>query len=479
VARITAVHERERAGGSAVTELERIRGFEATVEEREAELVVPFAYGVALSAPSLPDVYDLNVVRVERDAPVGELIAAADELQAPFHHRKIVVHDSALGARLAPGFAVAGWSSTLHVHMAQHGDPDRTDDTTRVAELSLSELATAHRTSTLRVEWGDEAIAERLLAAKRRRAKAVPTRHFGIREEGRVVAYCDLYETGGVAQIEDVNTLAEARGRGYGRALVARAAGEARSAGADLVFLDALRDDWPRELYSKLGFEVVGESYLFSLYPSPAASLNLRTPRLELRLPTDAEVLRLAHAIEEHGIHPREEMPFLVPWTDAIGTEAFVPNTLEHFRSQRARRRPEDWGLNFVAFLEGEPVGSQAMNAEGFPRERSVSTGSYLLRPFQGRGLGTEMRTAVLALAFDVLGAVRAKSGAMDGNEASARVSAKLGYEQVGWRERAPRGEPVRERTFELTRDAWRRQEHLPVQIDGPLDRVRAALGAG
>ena len=119
------------------------------------------------------------------------------------------------------------------------------------------------------------------------------------------------------------------------------------------------------------------------------------------------------------------------------------------------------------------------MNAERFPRQRSVSTGSYLLRPFQGRGLGTEMRTAVLALAFDELGAVRAESGAMDGNEASARVSAKLGYEQVGWRERAPRGKPVRERTFELTRDAWRKREHLPVQIDGPLDRVRAALGAG
>jgi RimJ/RimL family protein N-acetyltransferase/predicted GNAT family acetyltransferase len=362
--------------------------------------------------------------------------------------------------------------------MALRGQPDRDDDTAHVAELALSELAAAHRTSTLRAEWGDEAIAERLLAAKRRRGRAVPTRHFGIREDGRVVAYCDLYESGGLAQIEDVNTLQEARGRGYGRALVAKAVAEARGAGADLVFLDALRDDWPRDLYAKLGFEIVGESYLFALYPGPAEALTLHTPRLELRLPTDAEVLRLAHAIEQHGIHPREEMPFLVPWTDAIGTDAFVPNTLAHFRAQRARRRPDDWGLNFVAFLDGEPVGSQAMNAERFPRERSVSTGSYVLRPFQGRGLGTEMRTAVLALAFDALGAVRAESGAMAGNEASARVSAKLGYEQVGWRERAPRGEPVRERTFELTRDAWRAREHLPVRIAGPLDRTRAALGA-
>jgi RimJ/RimL family protein N-acetyltransferase len=88
------------------------------------------------------------------------------------------------------------------------------------------------------------------------------------------------------------------------------------------------------------------------------------------------------------------------------------------------------------------------------------------------------MRTAVLALAFDVLGADRAESGAMDGNDASARVSAKLGYEQTGWRERAPRGVPIRERSFELSRTAWLAGEHVPVALDGPLERIRAALGA-
>jgi RimJ/RimL family protein N-acetyltransferase/predicted GNAT family acetyltransferase len=461
-----------------MSELNRILAFQTTIEERQAERSVQFAYGTAFSAPSLPDVYDLNFVRVEREAPAADLIAAADDLQAAVHHRRIVAHDAALGARLAPALEAAGWSTSRHLHMALTGEPDRSEDTGHVTELSLSELAPAHRTSTLRAEWGEEGIADRLLAAKLTRARAVPTRHFGVREHGRVVAYCDLYEANGVAQIEDVNTLAEARGRGYARALVAKAAGEARSAGADLVFLDALRDDWPRELYARLGFEVVGESYLFVLFPGPAVTLVLRTPRLELRLPTDAEVLRLAESIERVGIHPPEEMPFLVPWTDAIGTPAFVPNTLDHFRRQRARRRPEDWGLNFVAFHEGDPIGSQSLNAEDFPHTCSVGTGSYLLRPFQGRGLGTEMRTAVLALAFDGLGAERAESGAMEGNESSARVSAKLGYEQVGWAERAPHGEPTRERVFELTRSAWRAREHVAVTIDGPVDRVRTALGA-
>ena len=36
---------------------------------------------------------------------------------------------------------------------------------------------------------------------------------------------------------------------------------------------------------------------------------------------------------------------------------------------------------------------------------RTVGTGSWLGRPYQGRGIGKEMRGAVLALAFDGLGA--------------------------------------------------------------------------
>ncbi len=458
-------------------ELERIRAFQAAIEERLSRRITPFEHGTAYAVDELPDVYDLNYVRVDGAPGLDELLDAVDRLQSRFHHRKVAIPDEALGRRLAPGFQAAGWTVSRHVHMARLRPPDREDTAGPVVGLSLDELAPAHETSTLRAEWGDSGVAKRLLEAKRLHAQAVPTRHFGIREEGRVVAYCDLYEADGVAQVEDVNTLLEARGRGYGRALVARAAAAASAAGAELVFLDALADDWPRELYGRLGFDVVGESYFCLRYPGPLPSLVLRTPRLELRLPTDAEVLALAHAIEEHGIHPREEMPFLVPWTDAIGTDAFVPNTVDHFRQQRARRSPDDWGITFVAFLDGRPVGSQAVNAESFLRDRTVSTGSYLLRPFQGQGLGTEMRTAALALAFDVLGAERAESDAMAGNEASTRVSARLGYEQVGWNERAPRGEPVQERSFALTRERWLTESHVAVEITGPLARVRAALG--
>jgi predicted N-acetyltransferase YhbS len=66
-----------------------------------------------------------------------------------------------------------------------------------------------------------------------------------------------------------VNTLEEHRGRGVGRAVVLAAAAAARASGADLVFLDADADDWPRLLYGRLGFDPVGEAWEFIRRPGP------------------------------------------------------------------------------------------------------------------------------------------------------------------------------------------------------------------
>ena len=55
------------------------------------------------------------------------------------------------------------------------------------------------------------------------------------------------------------------RGNGYATAVVLRAAREARAEGADLVFLVADGDDWPKELYRKLGFDTVGRLTKFFL----------------------------------------------------------------------------------------------------------------------------------------------------------------------------------------------------------------------
>jgi RimJ/RimL family protein N-acetyltransferase len=75
------------------------------------------------------------------------------------------------------------------------------------------------------------------------------------------------------------------------------------------------------------------------------------------------------------------------------------------------------------------------------------------------------MRAAVLELAFRGLGAETARSGAIDGNVASLRVSEKLGYRQVGRSTVAPRGEEVGHADLELRREDW--QPPFPVEIEG------------
>ena len=54
-----------------------------------------------------------------------ELVAEADEVQAAFGHRKLVVHDERLGARLARAFERAGWNVFRVLIMLRRRPPDR------------------------------------------------------------------------------------------------------------------------------------------------------------------------------------------------------------------------------------------------------------------------------------------------------------------------------------------------------------------
>lgn len=93
---------------------------------------------------------------------------------------------------------------------------------------------------------------------------------------------------------------------------------------------------------------------------------------------------------------------------------------------------PESWVLHMVVEHDGELVGVQTLEAEGFPQLRTVDSASWLVKAVRGRGLGVAMRTAVLALAFDHLGAVSAVSSATVANKASLGVSRRIGYVENG-----------------------------------------------
>ncbi len=85
------------------------------------------------------------------------------------------------------------------------------------------------------------------------------------------------------------------------------------------------------------------------------------------------------------------------------------------------------------------------------------------------------MRTAVLELAFRGLGAETARSGAIDGNTASLRVSEKLSYRIVGHGTVEPRGVAIDHTDVELRRENWK--PPIAVEVEG-LEQCVPLFGA-
>ena len=206
----------------------------------------------------------------------------------------------------------------------------------------------------------------------------------------------------------------------------------------------------------------------------PLFDLRLSTGNLVLRLPREEE-LPAFNAVVAAGIHPPEEMPFGIAWTDAPAAQREL-ESYHWWMSVRANWKPEEWTLTLGVWVDGEPAGFQDLVGHDFPRLRTVRTGSWLGRSFQGRGIGKLMRQAVLTLAFDHLGAEIAESEAFVDNPASNRVSLAVGYEPNGFGRLAPRGEPRETQRFRLTLDGWRSRPRPVVLVEG-LDACRELFG--
>ncbi|MFL5684932.1 MAG: GNAT family N-acetyltransferase [Chloroflexota bacterium] len=202
----------------------------------------------------------------------------------------------------------------------------------------------------------------------------------------------------------------------------------------------------------------------------PLFQLRIRSAQLVLRLPTDDDLAPLL-AVAKSGIHPPGEMPFGVAWT-AVEGPAFDHGFLAHHWEGRAAWSVDDWRLNLMVEMDGRPIGSQTVVGRGFPILRTVETGSWLGRAFQRRGLGKEMRSAVLAFAFDGLGARFADSAAFLDNAASNAVSRGLGYDENGRGSLAPEGVARETQKFRMSADSWRSRPRPSVTIDG-LDVCR------
>jgi RimJ/RimL family protein N-acetyltransferase len=206
----------------------------------------------------------------------------------------------------------------------------------------------------------------------------------------------------------------------------------------------------------------------------PLFDLAVHTPRVTLRYPDDEMLERLA-AVAAEGVHPPERMPFLHPWTRAASPQ-LERDALRHWWGLRAAWVPEHWRLACAVLVDDEAVGVQFVRGEHFAVTRTVETGSWLGLRHQGQGIGTEMRTAVLHLAFAGLGAEAAESGAFEDNVASLALSRRLGYVPNGMRTHDREGAAARVLELRLDRATWERQRRDDITIEG-LDACREWFG--
>jgi RimJ/RimL family protein N-acetyltransferase len=197
----------------------------------------------------------------------------------------------------------------------------------------------------------------------------------------------------------------------------------------------------------------------------PMTGLRLRTPDLELRWPSLYDLEELAR-LAEAGIHDPAVQPFSVPWTDLPPAER-GRSVLQYQWQCWGSWTPARWALELAVVRGGSIAGVQGISARDFGVRREVSTGSWLGQAYQGQGIGTQMRAAVLELAFNGLRAEHAVSSAFSDNAASLAVSHKLGYWEDGIDVLSMRGKPAAMQRLRMDRAAWQAARSVPVEIIG------------
>jgi ribosomal protein S18 acetylase RimI-like enzyme len=251
--------------------IRRVMEQQAQAPHREDELLRAFAFmakadmagssvhqspfGTIVRSDEVPLRQDSNYLLVDRTtAAATELANEVERLRL----RAVFVRDEEMGDRLAGEFATLGWNAHRGVVMALHRQPQHAVDPSLVSEVGEADLRSLRRRMILGYPWGTPELADQLLRWKVLMSRRVDTRFFAVLMDDEVVAYADLYLGDGVAQIEDVLTAEDYRNRGYASAVVLRAIEEAQREGAELIFLAADADDWPKHLYERLGFDPIG-----------------------------------------------------------------------------------------------------------------------------------------------------------------------------------------------------------------------------
>jgi len=234
---------------------------ERRAHEQTAGRVEPLRYGQAFLDERLPHVYWANMLWVTaRDGvAAAELVADADRILDGCAHRQLAIEHEPLWRALDDELVAGGWQRDAIVYMTHERPPDRMPDLGAVREVGHDDLLAAED-RFMRNEPGTETPEARrqVMAHNRRIGEYLGERCFAAYDGDAVCAYAKLRHRDGVAQVEDVVVLPEHRGTGLGRLVTSAALAAGLACKPELLFIVADDEDWPKELYARLGFEPAG-----------------------------------------------------------------------------------------------------------------------------------------------------------------------------------------------------------------------------
>lgn len=241
------------------------------MEDRIAEAaseVIVLAEGRVIRQIDCPHVFDANVVRHAR-LDAEQLDEALTRLQQPLRaigarHVQITCDAAPLSPEVIRGLLRRGFEGERLLAMALPGAPSRRAvDGVRVLEVGpeapRSFYADAMERMSREEPWYSPRVAHEIISSLVCKAAAGVLTLYVAMLDGRPVGAAGLAldAEGHIAAITTVGTIPDARQRGVAQSLVVTLAERARAAGCDLVYLVARAEDTPKDMYRKLGFEVV------------------------------------------------------------------------------------------------------------------------------------------------------------------------------------------------------------------------------
>ena len=175
---------------------------------------------------------------------------------------------------------------------------------------------------------------------------------------------------------------------------------------------------------------------------------TLTTARLTLRPFTEAD----AEPLFEHARNPNVTRFTLWEAHQSVG------DTIAFVRDYALLRYREGTAEPYAITIDPDPrpVGACGCFWAAKPHQ-TMELGYWLGEAFWGRGITAEACRAVLTFAFAEYGPERIQARVIDGNRASARVLAKLGFRDEGTLRRSllRRGNFEDVRMYAALRDEW------------------------